>query len=222
MIISPELLPLWLVVAVSACMAAALAGAARLAPWGALLSAPERQHVLLGSIVGLLLLWLGNIEVTEGVRLHLLAVTCATMVVGLPLILLVGAVALCAQLLLQEVPLLALPTSWLLTVAVPAALTRALVHWLRHRAPGNLFLYLLGAGFAGGMLVVLASAGVALLLFLAAGQTSLAADALASASLVVLMMFPEGFLNGMLITAVTVFRPDLVKTFDDAYYLDDE
>lgn len=39
---------------------------------------------------------------------------------------------------------------------------------------------------------------------------------------VCLMMFPEGFLNGMIVTTLTVFYPGLVKTFDDSYYLGDE
>ncbi len=219
MTIAPALLPGWLIVATGLLMVVALALAARLAPWRAILEAPERQHVLLGSVVGLLLLWLGEIEVTDGVRLHLLAVTCTTMIIGLPLTLLAGTAALAAQLSLQDVPLSALPTAWLPTVAVPAVVTRLLVHFLRRRAPGNLFLYLLGAGFAGGMLCVLATASTALGLFALMGRFELIADALASATLVALMMFPEGFLNGMLITAVTVFRPDLVKTFDDDYYL---
>jgi len=33
-----------------------------------------------------------------------------------------------------------------------------------------------------------------------------------------LLLFPEGFINGMVITALTVFYPDLVKTFDDEHY----
>ena len=47
------------------------------------------------------------------------------------------------------------------------------------------------------------------------------AGALANWMFIVLLMFPEGFINGMLVTAFTVFYPDVVKTFDDAYYLDD-
>ena len=219
MIIDPALLPVWLTAACGAILLASLTVAIRRAPWRALLAAPERQHVLLGGSVGLLLLWLGNIEVTEGIRLHLLAVTCTTMILGLPLTLIGGTVALAAQLSLQGVSLAALPVAWLPTLAVPAVASRLLVHWLRRHAPKNLFLYLLGAGFGGGMASVLASALCALLLFALLRRFDLVADAVGGATLVVLMMFPEGFLNGMIITAVTVFRPDLVKTFDDEFYL---
>ena len=37
--------------------------------------------------------------------------------------------------------------------------------------------------------------------------------------LVLLLTFPEGFLNGAVISALTVFYPDIVKTYDDVRYL---
>jgi uncharacterized membrane protein len=218
--VDAALLPGWLIATAAVLMAAALAVSLRFAPWRALLAAPERQHVLLGGTVGLSLLWLGDIEVSEGIRIHLLAVTCTTMIIGLPLTLVAGALALAAQLALQQQSLLALPVAWLPSVAIPAVLTRLLVQWLRRRAPRQLFLYLLGAGFGGGMASVLASAASALLLLALMGRFDLIDAALGNATLLALMMFPEGFLNGMLITAVTVFRPGLVKTFDDTFYLD--
>jgi uncharacterized membrane protein len=39
--------------------------------------------------------------------------------------------------------------------------------------------------------------------------------------LVSLVLFPEGFINGMIITTLTVFYPQVVKTFDDKHYLGD-
>lgn len=38
-------------------------------------------------------------------------------------------------------------------------------------------------------------------------------------ALVMLLTFPEGFLNGALISALTVFYPDIVRTYDDVRYL---
>jgi len=37
--------------------------------------------------------------------------------------------------------------------------------------------------------------------------------------IVALLLFPEGFINGMLTSAVTLYAPDLMKTYDDAFYL---
>jgi len=33
------------------------------------------------------------------------------------------------------------------------------------------------------------------------------------------MTFPEGFINGMLATALTVLAPDLVRTYRDDWFL---
>ena len=63
------------------------------------------------------------------------------------------------------------------------------------------------------------SALVALPVFWLAGQGAWVTGAFDNWPLIFLMLFPEGFINGMLVTALTVFYPDVVKTFDDDYYL---
>jgi uncharacterized membrane protein len=39
--------------------------------------------------------------------------------------------------------------------------------------------------------------------------------------LLMLMMFSEGFINGMCVSVLAIFFPDWLKTFDDHFYLDD-
>ena len=39
--------------------------------------------------------------------------------------------------------------------------------------------------------------------------------------LLLLMMCSEGFINGMCVSALAIFLPDWLKTFDDNFYLDD-
>ncbi len=46
-------------------------------------------------------------------------------------------------------------------------------------------------------------------------------DALAAWPLISLMMFPEGFINGMVVTTLAVFYPETLKTLDERHYLDD-
>lgn len=219
MIFAPELIPGWLTLLGALVMAATLGFAAVTAPWRALLAAPERQHVLFGGLASLLLLWLMSVRIADGLWVHLLGVTTLTMVVGWRLTVLGGTVILLAHLWLMGLSLLAAPMAWLLTIAVPASATRALVHVLRRHGFRNLFIYLLGAGFGGGMASVLLMALTTLPLLLAIGQEELSIQAVENVPIIWFMMFPEGFLNGMLVTAVTVFWPDVVKTFDDEWYL---
>jgi uncharacterized membrane protein len=83
----------------------------------------------------------------------------------------------------------------------------------------NLFLYLLGVGFGGGILAMLVTIVAALALLLLCGQQAWAGEALENWPLIVLILFPEGFINGMIVTTLTVFYPQLVKTFDERHYL---
>ena len=49
----------------------------------------------------------------------------------------------------------------------------------------------------------------------------LVAGALENWPLIALIAFPEGFINGMLLSVLVVWYPDTVKTFDSVKYLGD-
>jgi uncharacterized membrane protein len=78
---------------------------------------------------------------------------------------------------------------------------------------------MLGAGFLGAIFSVAALTLVFLLLLALSDQQALLASGLQQAPLILMLMFPEGFLNGTIVTALTVYRPELVKTFDEEFYL---
>jgi uncharacterized membrane protein len=78
---------------------------------------------------------------------------------------------------------------------------------------------MLGAGFGGGLLSVLALGVLALPTFWVMGQSEWLTLALDNWAFILLLMFPEGFINGMLVTAFTVFYPDVVKSFSEDFYL---
>ena len=103
---------------------------------------------------------------------------------------------------------------------IPASVSRWLVFVLRRQRQQNLFIFMLGAGFGGGILSMLVVAIVSLALFWLIGQGEWTRNAVENWPLLSLILFPEGFINGMLVTTLTVFYPGLVKTFDDAFYLD--
>ncbi len=220
MLINPDLIPAPLLLALGLLMLVCLAIAVRYAPWEALRAVPTRVHLVLGTSLGCTCLWLMSIRLGEVASVHLLAMTSVTLVLGWCLALLAGSLALLAQLLILGEPLSALPAAWLLSVAVPASLS----HWLVSRLPRrqNLFLYTLGGGFAGGMLCALTVAVLATGFLWLIGETALASRALEAWPLLALVLFPEGFINGMLVTAACVFFPGAVKTFDEGLYFGED
>lgn len=219
MFIASELIPGWLAVASGALMLGICGLCIWKAQWSAIWRHPVRQHLLLGGICGSVLLWLLSVHMVEGLWLHLLGVTALVTLVGLRFALLVGAAATLAYALVIGQPVSAVPVAWLASVALPACVSRLLVHKVRWMRSNNLFLYLLGVGFGGGILAMLVTILAALAVLLLCGQQAWVSEALENWPLSVLILFPEGFINGMIVTTLTVFYPQLVKTFDERHYL---
>jgi len=200
--------------------ALALVVALRRANWGALRDKPGRLHLVGGGAVACMLLWLMNIHLVDGLVLHFLGVTTLTLVVGWSFTVLAASVALTGFFALQGLDWSALGLSLCLSILVPACLTRALARMLYRPTLRHPFVYILGAGFAGGGLVVLSLSLIAVLLFWMTGLNSYVAAAAEWWPLIFLVMFSEAFINGMCVSALAIFYPDWVKTFDDRFYLD--
>ena len=219
MVVAAHLIPIWLNTLIGLLMLACVTGAAVTAHWRALRAASERQHVLLGGLLALFLLWMLRLQIIEDVWIHLLGVTSLTLIGGWRFTILGATLVQLAYLWFEHHSLPAAPLSWLFSVLVPATTTRILAHVLRRHGFRNLFVYMLGAGFGGGILSVLVMGLLSLPIFWLIGQPDWVETALENWPFIFLVMFPEGFINGMLVTAFTVFYPDVVKTFDDDYYL---
>ena len=222
MTIAAELIPHWLGAGLWLLLLLTLLLAVRMADWKAMRSVSARYHLLFGGTLLCLVLWLLSVRVIPGLWLHFLGMTTLTMILGWRFAMIGGSIAIVLHTLVIGQGLIAVSPAWLLTVAVPATVSRLLVHRLRNFQSRNLFVYLLGAGFGGGLLSVLLVAVTALPVLWQIGQHDLVSQALTNWPLILLMMFPEGFINGMVVTTLTVFYPGMVKTFDDNYYLGDE
>lgn len=179
------------------------------APWRELVARQERMTALGASIAVLPLLWSMSPPLAGGVHLHLLGMTTVTLVFGWQLALLAGLLAALVLLFVGNWALPALPLNYLLTVTVPVLVSAAVLAAADKLPRTNLFVYMLGVGFFGSMAAIGAT--------LALGSRLL--DTGLDHALVMLLAFPEGFVNGAVISALTVFYPDLVRTYDDERYL---
>ncbi|MEM0953836.1 MAG: energy-coupling factor ABC transporter permease [Pseudomonadota bacterium] len=217
MSIDTSLIPGWMHLASSLLLAVGMMIALRFAEWRALTAVPGRIHLLSLAVLFCLGLWSLSAPVGDSLQLHLLGMTSVTLLLGWRFAMLCGSLALLALLLLQGQTLSALPVSCLLTVVIPASVSRFVLHLLPRQQ--NLFFYTLGGGFIGGMTSALCVAIATGGLLALAGHAELVQRAAESWPVLVLVLFPEGFINGMLVTAGCVFFPDAVKTFDDHFYL---
>ena len=139
------------------------------------------------------------------VGFQLLGMTTVTLVFGWQLAIVTGSIAGLVLLVVGTWRALALPVNLALVVLVPVVVTTAVLAAVNLLRRTNLFVYMWGVGFFGSMLAILASLWLGTLL---RGPDL-------DHALVLLLTFPEGFVNGVMITALTVFHPNIVRTYDD-------
>ncbi|MDX1571695.1 MAG: hypothetical protein R3200_14540 [Xanthomonadales bacterium] len=206
---SAALQPLTLWLAAIVVLPLLVLGAAR-APWRLVLARSERQHLMLGALVVLPALWTMAVPLDSGIRLHLLYMTTVTLIFGWSLAVVIGSLAQLGLVLINQAELLSLPVNVLIDVVIPVTVTHSILALCERFRYRNLFVYLFGPAFAGAVLAALASVAVGWLLIRSSATPEL------NPAILPLLVFPEGFLNGTLITAFAVFRPNLLRTYDEA------
>jgi uncharacterized membrane protein len=189
------------------------------APWVELCSDQRRQHLLAGTALALFMLWLVRRDFDWGLSYHFIGLTVVTLLLDWPLAILAGFVAQLGLLALGRHDLAALGVNGVLLVVIPVWITEICALWVEKKQPRNLFVYIFFSGFF--------AAALATLVCILAAFTVLWLDGLFPmppwledfVGYLWLVIFPEAFINGMLVTALVVFYPDWLETFNRTRYL---
>lgn len=218
---SIELSLIWQVLA-TVLVLASLFFALRRLPLQAMRSEPRLQHLLYGSTLLLMLTWSFRAGLSEGLSIHFLGMTTLTLMFGWDLALLAGGVALVLLTLIGVEGWQMLPLNVLTQVVVPATVCMLILNQVERRMPPNFFIYLFIVAFLGGGITV-ASSGLSLAAVLGfAGVHEWDKIYTEYVRYLPLIMFPEGLINGILMTAMMVFHPDWIRTFDARRYIDEQ
>ena len=219
MIFAPDFFPLWLILLSSLLAMLGLSVAVLKAPWALISKNTERQHLVFGASILLGLFWLLRVEALEILTFHPLVMTAVTLVVGWHFAMLAGAIAQLILLIAGFDHWSMVGVNYLVTAMIPATVSFGVVKLSQRIALKNIFVFLLGAGFLGAALCSLAVTVTTLILLLLAGYDLSINEIARDAPILLLLMFPEGFINGTIVTAITVFKPHLMKTFNEEFYL---
>ena len=187
--------------------------------WVELLADSRRQHLLYGSVFALAVLWLLRKEFDSGLTFHFIGMTAVTLMLDWPLALLAAALAQGALVILGLDDAAALGANGLLRVLVPVLVTVALSRLLERFNPTNLFLYIFISGFFAAALAAVCTMLVGIGLLAWSGNLTPPDSTVELVGYMIMVMFPEGFINGMAIAALVVFHPEWVETFDEDRYL---
>lgn len=188
-------------------------------PYRVLQDSPVAQHLFFAACLGLTLLWAVRAGITPGLGVHFLGVTALTLLVGWPLAIVATLVAAGLNAAFGLIAPALVPFEFVLAGVLPVLVSHGVRLTLEWLFPPHLFIYLLGCGFAAGVLAGLASRGATaavLMLGSAYGADRVAGEL---AVIMALTALPEGVINGMIISVLAVYRPEWVKEFDDSRYL---
>ena len=187
-------------------------------PWRALLHAPQRLNLIAASVAFLAMLWLFSSSALPGLSLHFLGLTVVTLLIGWPLALVSGGVALLFLSLTGQMGFSGL--GWdMLGMVVPPVLVTALINAGAQRLfPANYFIYLFVNSFLSAVLGAMAAGLVSAGLMMTLGVYTWSVLATSYFPLLPIQWVPEAMINTMMVLGLTLLRPDWVITFDDQRY----
>ncbi|MDO4643772.1 MAG: energy-coupling factor ABC transporter permease [Cardiobacteriaceae bacterium] len=182
---------------------------------------PIAIHLFCGTILTLTTLAFIRTAAVPGLDFYLLGLTATTLLMGWKLAILAATFSQVLQLILgiQEPTLIGI--HGLTHIIVPIAISTLFSRLLQRYLPSNPFIYTLGAGFFGGILSLAATMLItALLLWIIAAYPW---DTLWHKYLkfMLIIIYPEGFINGLFITSMVAFHPHLLTSFDPEHYFTD-
>lgn len=196
-----------------------LAWAAWRSPWVELFSDRRRQHLLFGTVFALFFLWLVRRDFDTGVSYHFLGMTAVTLVLDWPLAVLGGVAAQMALVALGRQDLAALGINGLLFVGVPVLVTEVCAILVERGQPKSPFVYIFCSGFLAAAVAAMLTLILALGLLKLEGIFELPYWLSDYVGYLWLIIFPEAFINGMIASALVVFSPEWLETFNRTRYL---
>jgi uncharacterized membrane protein len=191
------------------------AGAAFSVDWRGMLRDPSAVHRFAACAVSMMVLWSIQATVAQGPGLHILGVTTVTLVLG-------PATALIATLVAEIVTSLtsgadhAIAASWLAGSVLPVLVTDGCRRVVRRWLPRDPFSFIFGCGFFAAALA--ASAAHLGAFLMVGGPDQIWSGAVPSAvGFLLLIAFPEAFINGCVVTLLIVYCPQRMVGYDADY-----
>ncbi|KIH81446.1 energy-coupling factor ABC transporter permease [Pseudomonas batumici] len=188
-------------------------------PWVELFTDSRRQHLLFGTVFALFLLWLVRRDFDTGVSYHFIGLTAVTLLLDWPLAIVGGLVAQLGLVLLGHQDLAALGVNGTLLILLPVLVTETCAILVERAQPRNPFVYIFCSGFFAAALAALLCLLSTLGLLWFDERFALPEWLEDFVGYLWLLIFPEAFINGMLVSALVVFCPEWLETFNRTRYL---
>lgn len=222
MSIESELLPAWFMYLLFLPTGFVLLWALWRVNWLALKEQSVLQHVFYSACLALAVLWSIRAGLSSGLGIHFMGLTAATLVMGWPLALLSGAIGLLCVTIIGLESYAGFAVNFMVSVALPVATSYGVLTLVQRKLPANPFVYIFLCGFFNGAIAILAVACTTSLMLGLLQVYSWEAVYEEYFMYLPLMIFPEAFINGMIVAGVMGTFPHLLSSFNvDKYFSDD-
>jgi uncharacterized membrane protein len=189
------------------------------APWVELFTDSRRQHLLFGTVFALFLLWLVRRDFDTGVSYHFIGMTAVTLLLDWPLAIVGGLIAQFGLVLLGRQDLAAVGVNGALLILLPVLVTECIAILVERAQPRNPFVYIFCSGFFAAALSALLCLLLALWVLWYDERFVMPYWLEDFVGYLWLLIFPEAFINGMVVSALVVFSPEWLETFNRTRYL---
>ena len=187
--------------------------------WVELFTDSRRQHLLFGTVFALFMLWLVRRDFDTGVSYHFIGMTAVTLLLDWPLAIVGGLLAQLGLVALGRQDLAAMGVNGALLILLPVLVTECCALLVERAQPRNPFVYIFCSGFFAAALSALLCLLMGLALLWFDERFALPEWLEDFVGYLWLMIFPEAFINGMLVSALVVFCPECLETFNRTRYL---
>lgn len=190
--------------------------------WKKLRTEKGYQHFVFASAIVLFCLWALKAGIREGLDIHFLGMTVLTLCHGPRIAIWISVLPLTLMVVFGLLPFADVGLYAFTTAVLPALLSYG-VFWLTYRYMSHhLFIYIFLAGFLNAAVTIVFHICVVSAGYWVSGLYAWPNIVDNYLMLALLIWFPEGLLNGMAITLMTVYRPQWLRTFYDNEYLSPE
>lgn len=179
----------------------------------------ESFHVLMGAIVFVLVLWTMQAGFAAGLSVHLIGATILTLMFGWAFAFLVVTLLVIISAALGSGGWETVPFNALLLGGVPVAVSHFIYRLADRKLPNHFFVYIFLCAFFGAAAAMAAVGLLSTAVFTLGEVYSWEYLQYNYLRYFLLLVFPEAFITGMVMTLLVVYYPRWVSTFDDARYL---
>ncbi len=189
------------------------------APWSKLISDSESQHVFVGVVLVLSAIWLAQVPIMPNVGFHLLLLTSVTLMFGPQFAIIAGAIALIITTFLKEGSWMAIGLNGSIMIFLPVLLVWLFTILSYKFLEKNFFVFILFNGFFVAAISTIIMLFISVAIMYYSGAYEFERLSFSFIPFIPLMIYPEAFINGLIIMSLVLMKPQWVSCFDDDMYL---